>query len=101
MPPVEIKKFDALIYNKLFFIQPVENRQEEYEKLQMSKNNEFLMENLLNYSYQQNYYKIIGIDLLRQTSTSMKWILQEKYKKILVQIFFITEKSKKLFLAFL
>ena len=101
MPTVKIKDFDALIYNKLFFIQPVENRQEEYEKLQMSKNNEFLMENLLNYSYQQNYYKIIGIDLLRQTSTSMKWILQEKYKKILVQIFFITEKSKKLFLAFL
>ena len=48
IPPVEIKNFDALIYNKLFFIQPVKNRQEAYEKLQMSKNDDCLTENLSN-----------------------------------------------------
>ena len=53
MPPVRIKNFDALIYNKLFFIQPVKNRQEAYEKLQMSKNNDCLTGNLLNYSHHQ------------------------------------------------
>ena len=38
MPLVEIKDFDALIYNKLFFIQTVKNKQEAYEKLaEMSK----------------------------------------------------------------
>ena len=72
MPLVEIKDFDALIYNKLFFIQPVKNKQEAYEKLvEMSKNNDFLTGDLLNYSYHQNYYKFIGIDLSRQTNTSV------------------------------
>ena len=37
----------------------------------MSKNNDCLTRNLLNYSYHQNYYKVIGIDLLRQTNTSI------------------------------
>ena len=53
IPPVEIKDFDGLIYNKLFFIQPVKNRQEAFEKLQMSENNDCLTGNLLNYSYHQ------------------------------------------------
>ena len=71
MPPVQIKDFDELIYNKIFFIQPLKNRQEAYEKLQMSKNSDCLTGNLLNYPYHQNYYEVIGIDLLRQTSTSI------------------------------
>ena len=33
MPLVEIKDFNALIDNKLFFDQPVKNKQEAYEKL--------------------------------------------------------------------
>ena len=33
MPLVEMKDFNALIYNKLFFDQPVKNKQEAYEKL--------------------------------------------------------------------
>ena len=37
----------------------------------MSKTSDCLTGNLLNYSYHQNYYKVIGIDLLRQTSTSI------------------------------
>ena len=38
-----------------------------YEKLvEMSER-----ENLLDYLYHQNYYKLIGIDLLRQTNTTI------------------------------
>ena len=37
----------------------------------MSKNNDCLTGNLLNYSYHKNYYKVIGVDLLRQTNTSI------------------------------
>ena len=66
MPPVQL----PVIYNKLFFIQPVKNRQEAYEKVQMSKNSDGLTGNLLNYSYNKNYDKVISIDLLRQTSPS-------------------------------
>ena len=69
---VEIKDFHALIGNKPFFDQPVKNRQEAYEKLiQMSKNGDYTTGNLLDYLYHQNYYKLIGIDLSRQTNTSI------------------------------
>ena len=66
MSLVEIKVFNALIDNKPFFDWPVKNRQEAYEKLnEMSRNNDYTTGNLLDYSYHQNYYKVIGIDLSR------------------------------------
>ena len=40
----------------------------------MSRNDEYIADNLLDISYHQNYYKCIGIDLWRQINTS---ILQE------------------------
>ena len=71
MPLVEIKDFNALIDNKPFFDQPVKNKQEAYEKLiEMSRNDDYTTGNLLDYLYHQKYYKLIGIDLSRQTNTS-------------------------------
>ena len=41
MPLVEIKDFDALIKNKHFFDQTINNKQEAYEKIfEMSRNND-------------------------------------------------------------
>ena len=37
----------------------------------MSRNNDHTTENLLDYLYHQNYYKRLGIDLSRQTNTSI------------------------------
>ena len=55
-----------------FFDQPVKNKQESYEKLtEMSKNDDCTTGNLLDYLYNQKYYKIIGIDLSKQTNTSI------------------------------
>ena len=34
----------------------------------MSRNDDYTTGNLLDFSYHQNYYKLIGIDLSRQTS---------------------------------
>ena len=34
----------------------------------MSRNNDYATENLLGYLYYQNQYKLIGIDLSRQTN---------------------------------
>ena len=66
MSLVEIKNFNALIDNKPFFDQPVKNKQEAYEKLiEMSRNNDYTIGNLLGYLYHQNYYEFIGIDLSR------------------------------------
>ena len=69
---VEIKDFNALINNKPFFGQLVKNKQEAYEKLiEMSRNDDHTTGNLLDYLYHQKYYKLIGIDLSRQTNTSI------------------------------
>ena len=69
---VEIKDFIALVHNKPFFDQQVINRQEGYEKfIEMSKFDNYTTGNLLYYLHHQNYYKLIGIDLSRQTNTNI------------------------------
>ena len=74
MPLVEIKDFNALINNNPLFDQPVTNKPEAYEKvIEMSRNDDCTTGNLLDYLYHQNYYKLTGIDLSRQTN---------KYRKI-------------------
>ena len=37
----------------------------------MLRNNDYTTGNLLDYLFHQKYYKLIGIDLLRQTNTSI------------------------------
>ena len=72
MPLEEIKDFNALIDNKPFFDRPVKNKQEAYEKLiKMSRNDDYTTGNLLDYLYHQKYYKLIGIDLSRQTNMNI------------------------------
>ena len=72
MPLVELKDFNELTNNKPFFDQRVKNRQEAHEKrVEMSRNDDYTTEILLDFSYHQNYYKLVGIeDLLRQTNTN-------------------------------
>ena len=68
MPLVEIKYFNTLIHSKPFFDQPIKNKQKAYEKIiKMSRNNDYTARKLLDFSCHQNYYKIIGIDLSKQT----------------------------------
>ena len=104
MPLIEIKDFHALIDKKPFFDQPVKNKQEMYEKLvEMWRNNDYTTGNLLDYSYHQNYYKLIGIDLSRQTNTTLSQ--QITFTRKLEEdddgtMFFITEKQQKANLNF-
>ena len=104
MSLVEIKEFNELIDNKPFFDQPVKSKQDAYEKRQeMSRNNDYTTGNLLDYLFHQKYYKLIGIDLLRQTNTSIPQQinftgkLEEYYD---ATIFFITEKQQKTIVNF-
>ena len=72
MPLIETKNFNALIDNKPFLDHPVKNKQEAYENLiKMSRNDNYTTANLLDFSYHQSYYKLIGIDLSRQTNTNI------------------------------
>ena len=75
--PAEINDFNALIDNKPLFAQPVKNKQKAYEKIvEILRNNNYPTGNLLDYSCHQNHHKMIVIDLLRQTNTT---IPQKKY----------------------
>ena len=72
MPLVEIKDFNALIDDKTFFDQPGKKKQEVHEKLvEMSRKNDHITGNLLDYLYHQKYCKLIDIDLSRQINTSI------------------------------
>ena len=69
---VEIKNLIALIDNKPFFDQSTKDKQEAYGKLvEMLRNNDCITGKLLHYLYHQNYYKLIGIDLSRQTNITI------------------------------
>ena len=69
----------------------------------MSKNDDYEAGHLLNYLYNQKYYKLIEIDLLRQTNTSIpqKIIFIGKLEENDgATIFLIAEKQQKIILNF-
>ena len=104
IPLVEIKDFNALIDNKLFFDQPVKTKQVTYEKLiEISRNDDYTTGNLLEYLHHQNYYKLIGIDVSRQTDMSIPQ--QINFTEKLEEddgatMFFIAEEQQKAILNF-
>ena len=73
-----------------------------YEKLiEMSRNNDCTAGNLLDFSYRQNYYKLVGIDLSRQTNTNIPE--QTNFRGNLDEnnvaaMFFIAKKQQKNYL---
>ena len=83
MSLIEIKGFNTLIDNKTFFDQPVKKKYVSYKNLiEMWRNNDCTTGNVLDFSYYQNYYKINGIDLSRQTTSipqkiNFTWKLEE------------------------
>ena len=87
--------------NKPLFDQQVKNKQEAYEKL--SRNDDFATGNLLDFSYHQNYYKLICIDLSRQTHTNIPQqidFVEKLEKDDCATMFFIDEKEQKAILSF-
>ena len=68
VPNVEIKDFEVLIDGKSFFDLPVKNEEEVYEKIiELSNNNDYITGNLLDFAYFKENYKLIAIDLSKQT----------------------------------
>ena len=68
VPSVEIKDFNVLIDRKSFFDLPVKNEEEAYEKIiEMSRNNDYTTGNLLDFAYFKENYRLIAIDLNKQT----------------------------------
>ena len=101
---LEIKDFNALTDNESYFDQPVKSKQEAYGKLiEMSRNDNYTTGNLLDFSYHQNYYKLIGINLSTQRNTNIPQQIDFTGKLEEddgAKMFFIAEKQQKTILNF-
>ena len=99
VPNVKIKDFNVLIDGKSFFDLPVKNEEEAYEKIiDMSNNNDYTTGNLLDFAYFKENYKLIAINLSKQTK--LKYPQQINFigkldKDNGATIFFIIEKSEE------
>ena len=66
----------------------------------MSRNNDYTKGNLLDYFYNQNYYKLIGIDISRPTNTTVPQeinFIGKLEEEDGATMFFIEERQQKLF----
>ena len=85
----------------------IENKEETYEKIiEMSKNNDYAIGNLLDYEYFSKNYKLISIDLSKQIELGNPYIKQginfiDKLEEDEATMFFIIEKSKETTFEFL
>ena len=99
VPNVEIKDFNVLIDGKSFFDLPVKNEEEACEKIMdMSKNNDYITGNLLDFVYLKRNYRLIAIDLSKQTK--LKDLQQISFigkplRNTGATMFFIMEKSEE------
>ena len=105
VPSIRIKDFDVLIDGKSFFDLPVKNEEETYEKIiDMSNNNDYTTGNLLDFGNFKENYKLIAIDLSKQTK--LKDPQQISFIGKLLNrhgatMFFIIEKSEETTFNFL
>ena len=100
VPNVEIKDFNVLIDTK-FFDLPLKNEEEAYEKIgDMSNNNDYTTGNFLDFAYfKKHYYKLIAIDLSKQTKLKdpqqINFIGKLENQDHGATMFFIIEKSEE------
>ena len=100
LPNIEMKDFNILIDGKSFFELPVNNEEEAYEKIiEMSNNNDYTTGNLLDFAYFKKHYKLIAIDLSKQTKLKdpqqINFIGKLENQDHGAAMFFIIEKSEE------
>ena len=65
------KNYHVLIHGKSFFDLSVKNEEKAYEKIiEMSRNNDYTAGNLLNFACFKEKYRLIAIDLSKQTNSN-------------------------------
>ena len=102
VPKVRINDFNVLIDGKSLFDLPVKNEEETYEKV--IDNNVYTTGNLLDFAYYKKHYKLIAIDLSKQSK------LKDPQKNSFIgkisrntgaTMFFIIERSVEITFSFL
>ena len=83
---------------KVFSDLPVKNAKKAYEEIiEISNNSDYTTGNLLDFSYFKKHYKLIAIDLSKQTTLKdpQQINVVGKLLKILEQQFFLSLKNQK------
>ena len=99
VPKVKVNDFNVLIDGKSFFDLSVKNDEEAYEKIiDLSNNSDYTNGNLLDYAYYKKHYRLIAIDLSKQTK--LKDLQQINFIGQLLRntgatMLFIIEKSEE------
>ena len=106
VPKVKVNDFNVLIDGKSFFDLSVKNDEEAYEKIiDMSNNSDYTTGNLLDYAYYKKHYRLIAIDLSKQTKIKdpqqINFIGKIEGQNNGVTMFFIIEKSEETTFEFL
>ena len=106
LPNIEIKDFNVLIEGESFFDLPAKNEEEAYEKIiEIRNNNDCTTGNLLDFSYFKENYKLIAIDLSKQTRLKdpqqINFIGKLENQAHGAIMFFIMEKSEETTFNFL
>ena len=99
VPDAKIKDFNVLIDRKSLFGSPVKNEEEACEKIiEMSNNNDYTTGNLLDFVYFKKHYKLIAIDLSKQTKLNDPQqinFIGKLLRNTGATMFFIIEKSEE------
>ena len=101
LPKVEIKDFNVLTDVKPFFEISVKNKEEAYEKIiEMSENNDYTTDSLLDYDYFKDHYQLIAIDLSKQIESETFDLKQQinfigRLAEKNATMFFIIEKKEE------
>ena len=95
-----------MIDGKSFFDLPVKNEEEAYKKIiEMSNNNDYTTGNLLDFAYFKENYRLIAIDLSKQTKLKdpqqINFIGKLENQDHGATMFFIIEKSEETTFNFL
>ena len=99
VPKVKVNDFNVLIDGKSFIDLPVKNDEEVYEKIiGMNNNRDYTSGNLLDYVYYKKHYRLIAIDLSKQTKIKDPQqinFIGKLLKNTGATMFFITGRSEK------
>ena len=100
VPNVEIKDFNVLIDGKTLFDLLVKREEEAYEKtMNTNRNNDYTTGNLLDFTYFKENYRLIAIDLSKQTKLKdpqqINFIGKLENQDHGATMFFIIEKSEE------
>ena len=99
VPKVKVNDFYVLIDGKSFFDLSVKNDEEAYEKIiDMSNNSDYTTGNLLDYACYKKHYKLIAIDLSKQTKLKDPQqinFIGKLLRNTGATMFFIIEKSEE------